>query len=122
MSRSLGARRLTTRPPIAIVPAEVSSRPAIMRSTVDLPHPEGPTRTISSRSMTSRSRSSITETSPYLLLTFWRVTSAKGATEVRDFPLGSAAGENGVDRVHPALQDAAHAPDLGVLSREAHAV
>ena len=44
MSRSFGATPLTTLEPILISPAVISSRPAIMRSSVDFPHPEGPTR------------------------------------------------------------------------------
>jgi len=36
-------------------PTVIASSPAISRSKVDLPHPEGPTRTTNSRSFTSRS-------------------------------------------------------------------
>ena len=50
MSRSLGGRSFTTLEPISIVPEVISSRPAIMRRSVDLPHPEGPTRTTNSPS------------------------------------------------------------------------
>src|SRR5213593_4749125 len=46
MSRSFGGRSLTTRSPIVISPAVISSSPATIRSVVDLPHPEGPTRTM----------------------------------------------------------------------------
>ena len=42
MSRSFGGTRLTTVPPIAISPAPISSSPAIIRSSVDLPQPDGP--------------------------------------------------------------------------------
>ena len=35
-------------PPISMSPAEISSRPAIIRSRVDLPQPEGPTKTTNS--------------------------------------------------------------------------
>src|SRR5262245_28137489 len=42
-SRSLGATSLTTRPSRVISPSETSSSPAIIRSSVDLPQPEGPT-------------------------------------------------------------------------------
>src|SRR5579864_344059 len=45
MSRSLGWMLLTTRSPIEIVPEVMFSRPASIRSKVDLPQPEGPTRT-----------------------------------------------------------------------------
>ncbi len=48
MSRLLGGSSLTTRPPISITPSEISSSPAIIRRAVDLPQPEGPTRTMNS--------------------------------------------------------------------------
>src|SRR5262245_47934426 len=50
MSRSLGWTLLTTRRPIESVPEVMCSRPASMRSNVDLPQPEGPTRTTNSPS------------------------------------------------------------------------
>ena len=55
MSRSFGGMLLTTRSPIWIVPALMVSRPAIMRSKVDLPQPEGPTSTVNSPLSMSRS-------------------------------------------------------------------
>src|ERR1700681_4292420 len=45
MSRSLGWTLLTTRSPIEIVPEVIFSSPASIRNKVDLPQPEGPTRT-----------------------------------------------------------------------------
>jgi hypothetical protein len=57
MSRSFGSTSLTTRSPIVIVPPVIVSSPAIIRSAVDLPQPEGPTRTRNSLSAISRSRS-----------------------------------------------------------------
>ncbi len=53
MSRSFGATLFTTRPPIAISPAVMFSSPAIMRSSVDLPQPDGPTRMTNSPSSIS---------------------------------------------------------------------
>src|SRR5882724_5153471 len=50
MSRSLGWTLLTTRSPIEMVPEVIFSRPASIRSKVDLPQPEGPTRTTNSPS------------------------------------------------------------------------
>ena len=41
MSRSLGGRSFTTRPPIEMLPEVISSRPAMERSAVDLPQPKG---------------------------------------------------------------------------------
>jgi len=54
MSRSAGSTSLTTRPSMSILPEVVVSRPAIMRSSVDLPQPEGPTSTQNWPSPTSR--------------------------------------------------------------------
>jgi hypothetical protein len=39
---------VTSRPPIQTKPSSTSSRPASIRSAVDLPEPDGPTSTISS--------------------------------------------------------------------------
>ena len=64
MSRSLGGRLFTTCPPMEMVPAVISSRPAMERSAVDLPHPDGPTRTMNSPSLISRLKSSTAATPP----------------------------------------------------------
>src|ERR1700738_764507 len=76
MSRSFGCRWFTMRPPMAMVPPLISSRPAIMRSVVDLPQPEGPTSTTNSRSLMSRLMSLTATTGPYALCTLVRTTSA----------------------------------------------
>src|ERR1700736_3145174 len=76
MSRSFGCKWFTTRPPMAMVPPLTSSRPAIMRSVVDLPQPEGPTSTTNSRSLTSRLMSLTATTGPYAFCTLVRMTSA----------------------------------------------
>src|SRR4051794_11772822 len=55
MLRSIGATSVTSRPPIRISPFVGSSSPAVIRSTVVLPEPEGPTRTTNSPSAISRS-------------------------------------------------------------------
>ena len=46
MSRSAGSTSLTTLPPMLMLPAVTVSRPAIMRSSVDLPQPDGPSSTV----------------------------------------------------------------------------
>ena len=46
MSRSAGSTWLTLRPPMEMVPAVMVSSPAIIRSKVDLPQPEGPSSTV----------------------------------------------------------------------------
>ena len=64
MPRSLGGMSLTRTPSICSSPAVIFSSPAIMRSSVDLPQPEGPTKTISSPCLMSRSMSLRTVTLP----------------------------------------------------------
>src|SRR6266480_4737667 len=76
MSRSFGRTRLTTVPPIAISPAEISSRPAIMRSNVDLPQPDGPTSTQNSPFAMSMSTPRITCVDPNHFSTAAIVTAA----------------------------------------------
>lgn len=46
------------------VPLEISSSPAIIRSVVDLPHPDGPTKMINSLSSISRLKS-LTASKPF---------------------------------------------------------
>ena len=64
-----GASSVTSRSPMLIVPPDTASRPAIIRSSVDLPQPDGPTRTMNSPSRISRFRSSTALTWPYSLVT-----------------------------------------------------
>src|SRR6478672_587002 len=64
MSRWRGARSVTSRSPIAIDPAVTSSRPAIMRRSVDLPQPDGPTRTTNSPSSIASDTSFTARTPP----------------------------------------------------------
>src|SRR5262249_37355221 len=67
-SRSRAGTRLTTRSPIWMVPVVTDSSPAIMRSAVVFPQPDGPTRTTNSPSRTSRLRSrTALVPSPYTL-------------------------------------------------------
>ena len=75
MSRSLGSTSLTTRSPMVSVPSEMSSRPAIMRSVVDLPQPDGPTNTMNSLSFISRLKSWTATT--FLSYTFLTCSSFK---------------------------------------------
>ena len=50
MSLSFGAFWFTTWPPILSSPSVMSSRPATIRSAVDFPQPDGPTRIMNSPS------------------------------------------------------------------------
>src|SRR5688572_10923296 len=64
MSRWRGAKSVTSRPPIEISPLVTSSSPAIARSNVDFPQPDGPTSAMNSPSPIERDTSSIATTSP----------------------------------------------------------
>ena len=57
MSRSFGGTLFTTLSPIAIVPSVMLSSPAIIRSAVVFPQPDGPTSTTNSSSWMSSERS-----------------------------------------------------------------
>ena len=67
MSRSFGGTSLTTRSPMRISPAVMFSSPAIMRSSVDLPQPDGPTSTTNSPSAMSISTPWMTSVAPKAL-------------------------------------------------------
>src|SRR5690349_7815216 len=77
MSRSLGATLFTMRSPIQTSPSLISSRPASIRSVVDLPQPDAPTKTKNSLSAPSMLGSLTATTSPaYFLYTFLKETLA----------------------------------------------
>src|SRR3989442_8987560 len=69
MSRCFGGRSVTSRSPIRTSPAVTSSRPATILRMVDLPHPDGPTRTMNSpSSMRSETLSTATTSWPKTLV------------------------------------------------------
>ena len=74
MSRSFGSTSVTLRSLICTSPPEISSSPAIMRSSVDLPQPLGPTRTQNSPSGIVSDTSLMTWASPYDLRTLFNTT------------------------------------------------
>src|SRR5205807_6305650 len=76
MSRSIGARLLTTWSSIKTRPEVMVSSPATMRKVVVLPQPEGPTSTTNSLSLMSRLTSLTACTSSYFLLRARMTTSA----------------------------------------------
>src|ERR671933_1286010 len=83
MSRSIGCSRLTTSPSIAISPFETSSRPAVIRSTVVLPEPEGPTKTRNSPSPIVRSSLSTATVPPgKTFVTSLKASSATARNQV----------------------------------------
>ena len=69
MSRWAGSSWLTTWSPMRISPPVTVSRPATMRSRVDLPQPLGPTMTRNSPSAMAQSTPWITSTLPKVLCT-----------------------------------------------------
>src|SRR5258708_5016266 len=97
MSRSLGATVFTTRLPIRTSPTEISSSPAIMRSSVLLPQPEGPTRTQNSPSAIETSTPWTTSVLPNDLRTPLRVTAA-----MRSVDLGLWHGGGALEEVEVA--------------------
>src|SRR5579872_6804647 len=64
MPRLLGSCCVTSTPPISTVPPSMSSRPAMAFRSVDLPQPEGPSRTVNSPDSTARSMSFNTRSRP----------------------------------------------------------
>src|SRR5919106_5975034 len=86
MSRSLGGRSSTSRSPMWISPAVISSSPATIRSVVDLPQPEGPTRTMNSLSRMCKFTSLTAWTSSYFLLSAFSITWAIAHSPSHGFP------------------------------------
>src|SRR5215510_1887094 len=68
------AASLTTRPPMAMVPVSLRSRPATMRKVVVLPQPDGPSRVTNSPCSTERSMASTALTSAKCRPTACKVT------------------------------------------------
>src|SRR5262245_39593913 len=97
MSRSFGGTSLTTSPSTAISPALISSSPAIIRSVVVLPQPEGPTSTTNSLSAMSRSMPRTASVSSKRLTSLRSETCAMARASLA---LGGAGGEPGDVVVH----------------------
>src|SRR3954470_2177152 len=100
MSRALGGNSSTRRLSRWISPFETVSSPASIRSSVDLPQPDGPSRTRNSPSGTSRLMSLTAGTGPQVLVTFFRVIAAIGQSSLGKFLLSAfdtAGGHSGDD-------------------------
>src|SRR4051812_45016250 len=101
--RSRGARSLTFLPPMTMSPEVMSSRPTIIRSRVDFPQPDGPTRIMNSPSATSMDTSfTAGKPSPYFLTMFFISMAAIGST------LHCAGGETGNDSALEQQDDDDH--------------
>src|SRR3954465_15455219 len=88
---------------MSMSPLVMSSSPTIIRSKVDFPHPDGPTRIMNSPSATSRLTSfTAGKPSPYLLTMFFIVIAAIVSSPVSVLPrsrsaLDGTVGETGDD-------------------------
>src|SRR5687767_6442726 len=91
MPRFDGASAFTIVPSKVISPEVMSSSPAIRRSSVDLPQPDGPTKTMNSPEKTSRSTPLITSTRPKDFLMF---LSSICAMELALYAAGGEAGND----------------------------
>src|ERR1044072_9550352 len=101
--RSRGARSLTRLSPIIMSPEVMSSRPTIIRSSVDFPQPDGPTRIMTSPSATSIDTSfTAGKPSPYCLTMFFISMAAIGST------LHCAGGQSGNDSALEQQDDDDH--------------
>src|SRR6187551_3897896 len=65
--RAAGGSRVTSRLPMRMRPPFDASRPAISRSVVDLPQPDGPSRTLSVPASNAKETSSTARTGPSAL-------------------------------------------------------
>ena len=76
MLRFDGGASVTSAPPMRTRPAVTVSRPAISRSVVDLPQPEGPSSTANVPASTSKLTSSTARVAPQCLATRSRAIAA----------------------------------------------
>src|SRR5262245_33808764 len=99
--RSAGGRCVTSTPPMTIRPLVATSSPAISRSVVDLPQPDGPRSTSICPAAASKLTSSTARVVPHHRLTCW--------TEIADKRLDSESA--------PALEDLARVRAEGKLAQ-----
>ena len=86
MPRCEGSASFTFAPSMNSSPEVMSSSPAMRRSSVDFPQPDGPTKTTKSPWAMSRSTSRITIMSPNAFPTFFSTTSATDASSNLSLP------------------------------------
>src|ERR1043166_1360628 len=103
MPRSRGVRSLTTRPPMRMSPEVGSSRPAIIRSRVVFPEPEGPRRTRNSPSRLCKSTLLTAPTFPRLKILV-RFLVSTTAIAPPSLPLREDAPHFLVRRLHRGLR------------------
>src|SRR6476619_3895885 len=99
--RSRGALSLTRSPAIIMSPDVMSSRPTTIRSSVDFPQPDGPTRMTNSPSLMSRLTSfTAGNPSPYFLTMFLSWISAMSAPSALDRTVGEAGNDLPLEQQH----------------------
>src|SRR5215475_11695420 len=104
MSRSAARLNVTSSPPSRMRPEVGSSRPAIMRSVVVLPQPEGPSRTKNSPFSTTKLESLTAAKSPKLLCRFsTRISAIVLLRELTDDDEHHGARQHDGER--PAVED-----------------
>ena len=77
--RSAGGAVVISSPPMSTRPLVTSSSPAIIRNVVDLPHPDGPSRTTKLPSSTSNEMSRTATVVPQVLVTRMSSMAAIGS-------------------------------------------
>src|SRR5687768_9697618 len=103
MPRLAGGTLPTLSPSISTLPEVESSSPAMMRNSVDLPQPDGPTKTTNSPSVTSRSMPFSTSTEPKDFLMF-SIFSEPTANPIQFLKGDSAAGAHAFVRCEANTQ------------------
>src|SRR5438874_7482594 len=119
MSRSFGARSFTTWSPIRSSPSLMSSSPAIIRSAVDFPHPDGPTRITNSPSWMSRFiRLTASVPSPYRLVTSFSWISATNPSSryPESYPTSERTKRGGSGRPPPVPSSELPVPSSQLLA------
>src|SRR5579864_3023855 len=111
MSRSFESTSLTLRPSIVTTPPLISSSPASIRSSVDLPQPDGPTSTRNSPSLISNVMPWMTLVAPKFFSTFSNATVAmKGSACMKGVRARASGldGARGEPAYHVALARVVH--------------
>src|SRR3954467_9102667 len=112
MLRLAGGSAVTSRSPIRMRPPSAASRPAMSRSGVDLPQPDGPSKTLSVPCARRKETPSTARTCPsavvQCLLTFsTAIADTRKEPSTKPWSLAEKRGERGprIGRAHERLAD-----------------
>ena len=103
-SRSNGGTRVTSRPASSMSPSSGSSNPAIIRSIVVFPDPDGPSSEKNSPSRTSRSTWSTAATSPKRFTRPVPRTAIAAAASAEALPGSSTVAKRLLEDREPAVE------------------